>query len=60
MPATATRTPWKIAADEVATCKGEFRAEMGNCVMNHATFGGKTMDNQNTYAQFAEVNWSNS
>jgi hypothetical protein len=34
-------------------------AEMGNCVMNHATFGGKTIDNQNTYAQFASVDWSN-
>ncbi len=35
-------------------------AEMGNCVMNRATFGDKTIDNQNTYAQFAAVNWSNS
>ena len=34
-------------------------AEMGNCVMNHATFGDKTIDNQNTYAQFAAVDWSN-
>ena len=34
-------------------------AEMGNCVMNHATLGDKKIDNQNTYAQFASVNWSN-
>ena len=34
-------------------------AEMGNCVMNKATFGGKKIDNQNTYAQFAQVEWSN-
>lgn len=34
-------------------------AEMGNCVMNHATFGDKTIDNKNTYAQFASVDWSN-
>ena len=34
-------------------------AEMGNCVMNNATFGGKTIDNQNTYAQFSSVDWSN-
>ena len=35
-------------------------AEVGNCVMNKATFGGKKIDNQNTYAQFAQVEWSNS
>jgi len=34
-------------------------AEMGNCVMNTASFGGKTISNQNTYAQFASVDWSN-
>lgn len=34
-------------------------AEMGNCAMNHAALGGKTIDNQNTYAQFASVDWSN-
>jgi len=34
-------------------------AEVGNCVMNKATFGGKKIDNQNTYAQFAQVEWSN-
>jgi hypothetical protein len=34
-------------------------AEMGNCVMNKASFGDKTIDNQNTYAQFASVDWSN-
>jgi len=34
-------------------------AEMGNCVMNKASFGGKTIDNQNTYAQFASVDWNN-
>ena len=34
-------------------------AEMGNCVMNHATLGDKNIDNQNTYAQFAAVSWSN-
>jgi hypothetical protein len=34
-------------------------AEMGNCTMNHAAFGGKTIDNQNTYAQFASVDWTN-
>lgn len=32
---------------------------MGNCVMNHATLGDKNIDNQNTYAQFAAVSWSN-
>ena len=35
-------------------------AEMGNCVENHATFGGKTLNNKNSYAQFASVDWSNS
>jgi hypothetical protein len=35
-------------------------AEMGNCLENHAIFGGKTMKNKNTYAQFASVDWSNS
>src|SRR5947207_4164195 len=34
-------------------------AEMGNCVMNKASFGDKTISNQNTYAQFASVDWSN-
>lgn len=34
-------------------------AEMGNCVMNNASVGGKTISNQNTYAQFAAVDWSN-
>ncbi|MCM3878588.1 MAG: DUF1326 domain-containing protein [Vicinamibacterales bacterium] len=34
-------------------------AEMGNCVENHATFGGKTIHNKNSYAQFASVDWSN-
>jgi hypothetical protein len=34
-------------------------AEMGNCVMNSATLGEKRIDNQNTYAQFASVDWSN-
>jgi hypothetical protein len=34
-------------------------AEMGNCVMNRAILGDKKIDNQNTYAQFAAVNWSN-
>jgi hypothetical protein len=38
----------------------EFKeAEMGNCVMNRATFGGKTIENQNTYAEFASVDWTN-
>jgi len=35
-------------------------AEVGNCVMNKATLGDKKIDNQNTYAQFASVEWSNS
>jgi hypothetical protein len=35
-------------------------AEVGNCVMNKATLGDKKIDNQNTYAQFAAVDWSNS
>ena len=34
-------------------------AEMGNCVMNRATLGDKKIENQNTYAQFASVDWSN-
>lgn len=34
-------------------------AEMGNCVMNHATIGDRQFDNRNTYAQFAAVDWSN-
>jgi hypothetical protein len=34
-------------------------AEMGNCVEQRASFGGKTLNNKNTYAQFASVNWSN-
>ncbi len=35
-------------------------AEVGNCVMHKATLGDKKIDNQNTYAQFASVDWSNS
>jgi hypothetical protein len=35
-------------------------AEMGNCVENRAMFGGKTIRNTNSYAQFASVDWSNS
>jgi hypothetical protein len=34
-------------------------AEMGNSLETHATFGGKTMNNKNTHAQFASVDWSN-
>ena len=34
-------------------------AEMGNCVENHATIGGKVISNKNSYAQFAAVDWSN-
>ena len=34
-------------------------AEMGNCAMNKASFGDKTISNENTYAQFASVDWSN-
>jgi hypothetical protein len=34
-------------------------AEMGNCVEHRATFGGKTIHNKNSYAQFASVDWSN-
>lgn len=35
-------------------------AEVGNCVMQKATLGSRKIDNQNTYAQFATVDWSNS
>lgn len=34
-------------------------AEVGNCVMNRATLGDKKIANQNTYAQFASVDWNN-
>jgi len=34
-------------------------AEVANCVMNKATLGDKKINNQNTYAQFASVEWSN-
>ena len=34
-------------------------AEMGNCVMNRATLGDKKIANQNSYAQFATVDWTN-
>jgi hypothetical protein len=34
-------------------------AEVGNCVMHKATLGDKKIDNENTYAQFASVEWSN-
>lgn len=34
-------------------------AEMGNAVWMHATVGDKTLDNRNTYAQFASVDWTN-
>ena len=34
-------------------------AEMGNCVENYATLGGKVISNKNSYAQFAAVEWSN-
>src|SRR5207247_8320746 len=34
-------------------------AEVGNCVMQKATLGSRKIDNQNTYAQFAQVEWSN-
>ena len=34
-------------------------AEMGNCVENRATLAGKRIHNQNSYAQFAAVDWSN-
>lgn len=32
---------------------------MGNAVSMRATVGDKTLSNQNTYAQFAAVDWSN-
>jgi len=34
-------------------------AEVGNCVMHHATVGGKKIDNENSYAQLASVDWTN-
>jgi hypothetical protein len=34
-------------------------AEMGNCVEQRARFGDKTINNKNSYAQFASVDWSN-
>jgi len=34
-------------------------AEMGNCAMQRAKVGDKTLHNENTYAQFASVDWSN-
>jgi hypothetical protein len=34
-------------------------AEVGNCVENRATLGGKTIHNKNSYAQFASVDWTN-
>jgi hypothetical protein len=34
-------------------------AEVGNCVEHRATVGDKTLHNQNSYAQFAAVDWSN-
>lgn len=34
-------------------------AEMGNCVENHATLGDRTFRNQNSYAQFCAVDWTN-
>lgn len=34
-------------------------AEMGNCVENRVTLGDRTFQNQNTYAQFCAVDWSN-
>jgi len=34
-------------------------AEMGNCVENYATLGGKVISNKNSYAHFAAVEWSN-
>jgi hypothetical protein len=38
----------------------EFKeAEMGNAVMMRATVGDKTLDNENSYAQLAAVEWSN-
>ena len=35
-------------------------AEMGNTVHQVATLGDKRLENHNTYAQFASVDWSNS
>jgi hypothetical protein len=35
-------------------------AEVGNAVMMRATVGDKQLRNENTYAQFAAVEWSNS
>lgn len=34
-------------------------AEMANCIENHAMLGDKTIQNKNSYAQFASVEWSN-
>jgi hypothetical protein len=34
-------------------------AEMGNCVENYAKVGPQTIQNKNSYAQFASVDWSN-
>jgi len=34
-------------------------AEMGNTVLMHATLGDKTLHNENSYAQFAAVHWTN-
>jgi hypothetical protein len=34
-------------------------AEMGNCVENFAKLGPQTIQNKNSYAQFASVEWSN-
>jgi hypothetical protein len=34
-------------------------AEMGNCAMQKVTLGDKKFENQNTYAHFASVDWSN-
>lgn len=34
-------------------------AEMANCVEHRVTLGDKTFSNQNSYAQFCHVDWSN-
>ncbi len=34
-------------------------AEMGNTVMMKASLGDKTLRNENSYAQFATINWTN-
>jgi hypothetical protein len=34
-------------------------AEIGNCAMQKVTMGDKKFENQNSYAQFASVDWSN-